>query len=88
MGFKVIETEEEFFAALAAGLLWINIDTGKPRAAGKWYRPKDVGYTSDASVISCWKSSASDNYGYIKEDFAVLVEDDGEGDSPTTAREE
>lgn len=75
--FKVIESDEEFEAVLAAGLLWMNIDTGKPRAAHKWYRPKDIGYTEDASVISCWESRTLDNDGgYIQEDFAVLVEDD------------
>lgn len=74
--FKVIESDEEFEAVLAAGLLWMNIDTGKPRAAHKWYRPKDIGYTEDASVISCWESRTLDNGGYIQEDFAVLVEDD------------
>lgn len=79
MGFKVIETEEEFEAALAAGLLWINGSTQWPRPREGWeacgwydqkYARERWREAKENSVASRWVAS------YLPEDFAVLVEDD------------
>lgn len=79
MGFKVIETEEEFEAALAAGLLWINSSTQWPRPregweACGWYEQKRAcewwRVAKENSVASRWVAS------YLPEDFAVLVEEE------------
>lgn len=87
MGFKVIETEEEFEAALAAGLLWINGSTKWPRPQEGW---EPCGRHAQEYACGRWRKAKENGWkaSYLPEDFAVLVEDDGEGDSPTTARGE
>jgi len=75
MGFKVIETKEEFFAAAKARLLWGNL--GCPDEAPRWDHLY-AWYDFSNKVLS-------DDFSWRTQDFAVLVEDDGEDTSPPTA---
>ncbi len=88
MGFRVIESKEEFFAVARARMLWGN--RGCPDEAPR----RDHLYYWDSfdsiELSEIWDSAAN-NTSNVEEwrtqDFAVLVEDDEEGDS-TTASEE
>lgn len=83
--FKMIESKEEFFAAVRAGLLWGNYQTEEADPpqweALEWQRFK-------ASLIyDIWDSAeenslkaSPDTNEWQPHDFAVLVEDDGDSD--------
>lgn len=71
MGFKAIESDEEFEAALAAGLLWINTDDSVPRAETGW---RHASRYASGWARQMWKGARTDVY--IQEDFAVLVEEE------------
>lgn len=74
--FKVIETDEEFESALAAGLLWINADDSVPRAETGW---RHASRYASGWARQMWEGANTPPYRtdvYIQEDFAVLVEDD------------
>ena len=74
--FKVIETDEEFEAALCSGLLWVNASVELPRTNG--WRPAHK-MQPDSFIRKQWKDrfdSPGDAHKYQPEDFAVLVEDD------------
>lgn len=78
MGFKVIESEEEFEAALAAGLLWINMSAQWPRSQEgwetcEWYEQKRA---CERWMEAKENSVARRRMSYLPEDFAVLIEDD------------
>ena len=76
MGFKVIESDEEFEAALAAGLLWMNVDVSMPRAQNEWMRvtPDDGDWAK--RMWECTNPRPCDTDVYLPEDFAVLVEEE------------
>lgn len=74
--FKVIETEEEFEAALAAGLLWINVDDSVPRGETGWHRARPYEPEWARQMWQCAHTPPYHTDAYIQEDFAVLVEDD------------
>lgn len=85
MGFKVIETEEEFLSAAAAGMLWANYeDAGWQQAP--WGRLGLLRTIWDNAEENSRKASPN-LHEWQLHDFAVLVEDDGEGDSPTACGE-
>lgn len=68
--FKVIESDEEFEAALAAGLLWVNHSSLFPRPANAWR-------LGDRSLAEHhWRNRTNNQADYMPEDFAVLVEED------------
>lgn len=75
--FKVIETDEEFEAALAAGLLWLDVSVELPRM-NDWRPAHEV--NADYSFIRRRWEGRFDSPGagdkYQPGDFAVLVEDD------------
>lgn len=74
MVFRICSSKEEAIQAAEAGLLWLNLGTHTDPWWGRW-----------------GKLDVAKHYGenYWKpEDFAVLVEDDGEGDSPATVSED
>lgn len=74
--FKVIETDEEFEAALCSGLLWVNASVELPRTNG--WRPTHE-MQPDSFIRKQWKDRfdyPGDAHKYQPEDFAVLVEDD------------
>jgi hypothetical protein len=75
MGFKVIETEEEFEAALAAGLLWINSSTQWPRPQEGW---ETCGWYEPQRACEKWRQAKENGRkaSYLPEDFAVLVEEE------------
>ena len=86
MGFKVIETKEEFFAAAKARLLWGNL--GCPDEAPRWDHLYAWYDFSNKVLIEIWDdadNNISDDFSWRTRDFAVLVEDDGEDTSPPTA---
>ena len=77
MGFKVIETKEEFFAAAKARLLWGN--RGCPDEAPQWDSLLYWGDLSNKVLIEIWDDAAnniSEDSCWKTRDFAVLVEDD------------
>jgi len=84
MGFKVIETDEEFESALTAGLLWINTSALWPRPI-QWPRPisswRRCGSYEHHHIRRKWEEAKGNKAArkdmYLPEDFAVLVEDDG-----------
>lgn len=76
--FKVIESKEEFLSAVAAGLLWANDSEWKQ---APW------GHLSRSFLCTIWDGAehnslkASPNLReWQLHDFAILVEDEGEGD--------
>lgn len=86
MGFKVIETKEEFFAAVKARLLWGNLNC--PDEAPQWDRLFYWDGYRNKVLIETWDDAANnidDDSSWRTQDFAVLVEDDGEDTSPPTA---
>lgn len=89
MGFKVIETEEEVRSAHASGLLWYNASAQMPRD-NRWMRVHaNATWPVDDWNMACQRESVGVRVPQydIPEDYAVLVEDDGEGDSPTASEE-
>jgi len=78
--FKVVETDEEFEAALAAGLLWMNVSGSVPRPQYGWQRVTPEEYHCAETMWDCAKHPLRSAGAYQPEDFAVLVEDEGEGD--------
>lgn len=74
--FKVIESDEEFEAALAAGLLWINVDDSVPRGETGWRRARRYEPVWARQMWQCAHTPPHRTDAYIQEDFAVLVEDD------------
>ena len=76
--FKVIETDEEFESALAAGLLWRNTSAQWPRHMAGW-TPCEPEAHQHARMR--WEE-AKDNkrvrrrMAYLPEDFAVFVEEE------------
>lgn len=77
MGFKVIESDEEFESALTAGLLWNNTSAQWPRPISSWRR---CGSYEHHHIRRKWEEAKGNKAArkdrYIPEDFAVLVEDD------------
>lgn len=71
--FKVIESDEEFEAASAAGLLWMNVSSLFPRPADAWC------LYDGRMADTYWRGKTNDPDGYMPEDFAVLVEEDLRG---------
>lgn len=77
MGFKVIETKEEFIMAARARLLWGN--RNYPDEAPQWdhlfywddYSNKDLSETWDDAA-----NNIDDDSSWRTQDFTVLVEDD------------
>ena len=78
--FKVVESDEEFEAALAAGLLWMNVSSSVPRPQYGWQRVTPEEYHCAETMWDCAKHLLRNAGTYQPEDFAVLVEDEGEGD--------
>jgi len=74
--FKVCANLEEAMEAADNKLLWLYYGEG---GCGGWEPAHEAG---DAPVWSYYGT-----YGWPPEDFAVLVEDDGEGDSPIASGE-
>lgn len=76
MGFKVIETKEEFFTAVKARLLWGNLNC--PDEAPRWAHLFYWGDFSNKVLIEIWDDAAnnSEDSCWKTRDFAVLVEDD------------
>lgn len=74
--FKVCANLEEAMEAADNKLLWLYYGEGE---CGGWEPAHEDG---DAPVWSYYGT-----YGWPPEDFAVLVEDDGEGDSPIASGE-
>lgn len=76
MGFKVIGSDEELEAALAAGLLWMNVDVSMPRAQNEWMRvtPNDGDWAK--RLWECISPLPRSSDVYLPEDFAVLVEEE------------
>ena len=84
--FKVIESKEEFIAAVRAYLLWG--DRSYPNEAPQWDHLLYFGEFSNRVLIEIWDdadNNVSDDFSWRTQDFAVLVEDDGEDTSPPTA---
>ena len=82
--FKVIESKEEFLSAAAAGMLWANYvdDSG----VADW-KQAPWRHLSRSFLHTIWDTAgensrkASPNlHEWQLHDFAVLVEDEGEGD--------
>ena len=74
--FKVIESNEEFEAALCSGLLWLNTSVELPRE-NSWRPAHEM--RADYFIRKQWKERfyyPGDTNKYQPEDFAVLVEDD------------
>lgn len=74
--FKVIETDEEFGAALCSGLLWLDVSVELPRM-NDWRPAREI--QADSFIRRQWKGrfdSPGVGNKYQPEDFAVLVEDD------------
>lgn len=72
--FKVIESDEEFESARAAGLLWVNCSSLFPRPVNGW-RQVAWGRTVTEHY---WRNKTNDPANYMPEDFAVLVEEEDE----------
>lgn len=75
--FKVIESDEEFEAALCSGLLWLDVSVELPRTKG--WCPAHKIPDSASFIRKQWKERfdyPGDALKYQPEDFAVLVEDD------------
>lgn len=78
--FKVIESKEEFLSVAAGGLLWANYEY-------VGWRQVPWGRLDTSTLRSIWDGAgensrkASPNlHEWQPNDFAVLVEDEGEGD--------
>jgi hypothetical protein len=75
--FKVIESDEEFEAALCSGLLWLDVSVELPRM-NDWRPAREI--PADYSFIRRRWKERFDYPGvgnkYQPEDFTVLVEDD------------
>lgn len=74
--FKVIESDEEFEAALNAGLLWMNVDVHVPRAQNEWMHVTPDDWDWAKRMWECANPRPWGTDVYLPEDFAVLVEDD------------
>jgi hypothetical protein len=75
--FKVIESDEEFEAALCSGLLWLGVSVELPRTKG--WCPAHKTPDSASFIRKQWKERfdyPGDALKYQPEDFTVLVEDD------------
>jgi hypothetical protein len=75
--FKVIESDEEFEAALCSGLLWLDVSVELPRTKG--WCPAHKIPDSASFIRKQWKERfdyPGDALKYQPEDFTVLVEDD------------
>lgn len=75
--FKVIESDEEFEAALCSGLLWLGVSVELPRTKG--WCPAHRIPDSASFIRKQWKERfdyPGDALKYQPEDFTVLVEDD------------
>jgi len=70
--FKVIESDEEFEAASAAGLLWVNCSSLFPRPVDGW---RQLGAWGRTFTEHYWRNKTNDPDGYMPGDFAVLVEE-------------
>lgn len=84
--FKAVESKEEFFAAVKARLLWGNL--GCPDEAPQWDHLLYWDVFSNKVLSEVWDeayNNISDDFSWRTQDFAVLVEDDGEDTSPPTA---
>jgi hypothetical protein len=77
---KVIETKEEFLSAAAAGMLWANYeDAGWRQAPWERLGPSFLRNIWDTAEGNSRKASPN-MHEWQLHDFAILVEDDGEGD--------
>ena len=75
--FKVIESDEEFEAALAAGLLWRNTSAQWPRPISGWEPCESREHLHTRLKWEEAKDNKAARKGkYLPEDFAVLIEDD------------
>ena len=78
--FKVIESKDEFFAAARAGLLWGNYQTEE--AGPPQWEALEWGLFEASLLYDIWAKAEKerDPDTWRTFDFAVLVEDEGEGD--------